>query len=91
MKPFGIRVHRYDNEIRVKDDIIEYMNFLVRLNVIVLIIDETYFKSPFCLYELANLIDYPDKLLIVFKGEKIESLILKMKESELVHQHIMVS
>lgn len=88
MKPFGIRVHRYDNEIRVKDDIIEYMNFLVRLNVIVLIIDETYFKSPFCLYELANLIDYPDKLLIVFKGEKIESLILKMRESELVHQHL---
>lgn len=88
MKSFGIRVHRYDNEICVKDDIIEYMNFLINLNVVVLIIDESYFESPFCLYELANLIDMPDKLLIVYKGENFESIILKLKKSELVHEHL---
>ena len=88
MKLLGIRVHRYDNEIRVKDDIINYMNFLINLNVIILIIDENYFKSPFCLYELANLINFPNKLLIVYKGEKIENLIIKINKSKLLHQNL---
>ncbi len=81
--PLGIKIVRYDKELKVKDDIKKYMQTLSKLDVNFLLLSRDYFKSAFCVYELTILNKNIDKLIIIYLEKEItvEVLLEEAKES----------
>lgn len=77
LSKLGIELLRYETYISVQEDILGFMRNMIHLDNTFVILSGSYFKSPFCIYELAKLVEVPDKIIIVYleRDTSIETLL----------------
>lgn len=82
LSPLGIKLQRYDTELIAQDDIPTYMENMKTLEHCFIMISQAFLCSPYCIYELANLLTVSDKIILVYleADKEIQILIEKAKE-----------
>lgn len=66
MFSLGIQLRRYDTCLKPNDDIFAFMESMKTLDHVFIILSDAYLKSPFCFFELANLLSVPEKIILIY-------------------------
>lgn len=82
LSSIGIKIIRYETHLNVKDDIYQFMNAMMEMDINLLLLSKEYFDSPFCIYELSRLVEQPDKTIVIYLEEDIpiEELITNVQK-----------
>lgn len=66
MFSLGIQLRRYDTCLKANDDILAFMEDMKSLDYVFIMLSVAYLKSPFCFFELANLLSTPEKIILIY-------------------------
>ena len=66
MFSLGIQLKRYDTFLKPNDDIFAFMESMKTLDHVFIVLSDAYLKSPFCFFELANLLSAPEKIILIY-------------------------
>lgn len=79
MFSLGIQLKRYDTYLKANDDIFAFMENMKTLDHVFVILSDAYLKSPFCFFELADLLSVPEKIILIYlkTDDQMEQLLEK--------------
>ncbi len=66
MFSLGIQLKRYDTCLKANDDIFAFMESMKTLDHVLVMMSSEYLKSPFCFFELTNLLSAPEKIILIY-------------------------
>lgn len=83
LSSIGIKITSYETELKVKDNIYQFMSDMAKMDMNLLMLSKEYFDSPFCLYELSKLVEQSEKTIVIYLEEniQIEELISEVIDS----------
>lgn len=66
MFSMGIQLKRYDTCLKANDDIFEFMKSMKTLDHVLIMLSSAYLKSPFCFFELTDLLSEHKKIILIY-------------------------
>ncbi|HUM85236.1 MAG TPA: TIR domain-containing protein [Lachnospiraceae bacterium] len=80
IKHLGVKLHRYDIELQSGQSIFEYIKSLTSQEYNFVWLSKSYLKSPFCIYELSELLNKNNLLVIYLDKEEIGSELIDARQ-----------